>query len=143
MATPAANASAAPQASSPTAETQLQRVARWLRGRSILFIGGERRPEHIERHTRTFGLREFIWATGDRGPTPSQFEADIKRDDVAVVVLAIRWSRHSFGDIQQTCDRYNKPLVRLRAGYNERELARMIDEQAGNRLALDITTWHA
>jgi hypothetical protein len=131
---------ARPQPASRASETLIERVARWLRGRSILFIGGERRPEYIERHTRAFGLREFIWATGDRGPTPAQFEADIARDDVAVVVLAIRWSRHSFGDIRQACQRHGKPLVRLRAGYNEHELARNIEEQAGARLALNATT---
>ncbi|MBU6334170.1 MAG: hypothetical protein KGS47_07165 [Chloroflexi bacterium] len=131
---------ARPQPASRASETLIERVARWLRGRSILFVGGERRPEYVERHTRTFGLREFIWATGDRGPTPAQFEADIARDDVAVVVLAIRWSRHSFGDIRQACQRHGKPLVRLRAGYNEHELARNIEEQAGARLALNATT---
>jgi hypothetical protein len=131
---------ARPQGTANAGETPIERVARWLRGRSILFVGGERRPEYVERHTRAFGLREFIWATGKRGPTPAQFEADIARDDVAVVVLAIRWSRHSFGDIVQSCRRHGKPLVRLRAGYNEHELARMIEEQAGDRLALAATT---
>ena len=38
------------------------------------------------------------------------FEPLIARADVALVLLAIRWSSHAFGDVKQICDRHGKLL---------------------------------
>jgi hypothetical protein len=51
-----------------------------------------------------------------------------------VVLLAIRWSSHSFGEVKDFCDRYGKLLVRLPAGYNPNQVAVQILQQIGNRL---------
>ena len=62
------------------------------------------------------------------------FEAYIARADVAVVLLAIRWSSHSFGDIKAFCDRHGKPLVRLPAGYHPNQVALQVVSQCSGRL---------
>ena len=49
---------------------------------------------------------------------------------MALVVLAIRWSSHSFGDVKGYCDQYGKPLVRLPAGYNPNQVAVQVLSQA-------------
>jgi hypothetical protein len=63
-----------------------------------------------------------------------EFEPAIRRDDVAAVLLAIRWSSHSYAEIRAFCDRYGKPLVRLPAGYSPNQVATQILQQAGKRL---------
>lgn len=56
------------------------------------------------------------------------------RSDVAAVLLAIRWSSHSYGDVKEYCDKYGKPLVYLTGGYNPNQVAHQILAQVGDRL---------
>lgn len=51
------------------------------------------------------------------------FAPYVARPDVAAVILAIRWSNHSFGNVRMFCEQHDKPLVRLPGGYNPRQLA--------------------
>jgi hypothetical protein len=76
----------------------------------------------------------LIWIEG-RDQTYTSFEPDVANPDVAVVVLAIRWSRHGFGEVKEFCDKYHKPLVRLPGGYNPNQVAYHILHQVGERLA--------
>jgi hypothetical protein len=52
-----------------------------------------------------------------------------------VVLLAIRWSSHSFGDVKRFCDQFGKPLVRLPAGYSPNQVAVQILAQCSAQLA--------
>jgi hypothetical protein len=56
---------------------------------------------------------------------------------VAVVLLAIRWSSHGFGEVKEFCEKYSKPLVRLPGGYNANQVAHNIVTQVGERLAAE------
>ena len=56
------------------------------------------------------------------------------RPEVALVLLAIRWSSHAFGDVQHFCDRHGKPLVRLPGGYSTNQVAAQILAQSSNVL---------
>jgi hypothetical protein len=58
-----------------------------------------------------------IWIGTREHQSIRGFEAAIARSEVAVVLLAIRWSSHAFGDVKAFCDRHAKPLVRLPGGY--------------------------
>jgi hypothetical protein len=51
-----------------------------------------------------------------------------------VVLLAIRWSSHSYGGIREFCEAAGKPLVRLPGGYGTNRVAREIVEQASEAL---------
>ena len=62
------------------------------------------------------------------------FESHIARPDVALVILAIRWSSHGFGDVTAYCEKYGKPLVRLPAGYNPSQVAAQVLAQCSGRL---------
>ena len=79
-------------------------------------------------------LKELIWIGVDDIQSVTELEPYVARPDVAVVLLAIRWSRHSFGDVSRYCERYGKPLVRLPGGYNSRQVAAQILSQCGDRL---------
>ena len=96
----------------------VQEAKRLVNGRSAVLIGGMPRPQAQESLRVALGLDKLYWVDArDHEPT-STFEPAITRADVAVVLLAIRWSSHSFGDVKQLCDRHGKVLVRLPAGYS-------------------------
>jgi hypothetical protein len=58
----------------------------------------------------------------------------IARPEVCLVLLAIRWASHNLSEVSIFCERYNKPLVRLPAGYNVSQIAHQVLQQAGERL---------
>lgn len=116
----------------PTPE--VREVARLLDGRSMVLIGGDRRPGSHQALKDAFGLRELIWIETREHQSIDGFEPYVARPDVAVVVLAIRWSSHSFGEVRDFCDRHGKPLVRLPGGYNPNQVAAQIMSQCSERL---------
>jgi hypothetical protein len=124
-----------PEAAAATQSADVRRVAEKLRGRSVVLIAGERRVEHEERLERAFGLSELVWLEGF-GLSYTKLEDDVARGDVAMVLLAVRWASHESGNVKKYCEQYGKPLVMLRAGYNENQVAAQVIAQAGQRLAL-------
>ncbi len=115
---------------------EVQAVARLLSGKSMILIGGERRPAAYEALKRAFGLAELYWLDTREHMSIVGFESYVARPDVALVVLAIRWSSHSFGEVKEFCDRHGKLLVRLPAGYNPNQVAAQIVAQCSERLAV-------
>jgi hypothetical protein len=122
-----------PEAAAPPAE-EMRRARVLLQGRSVVLIGGERRPAAAEALKEALGLRELVWIETREHQTHAVFEPYVARDDVAVVVLAIRWSSHGFGEVKEFCDKYGKALVRLPAGYSPNQVAYHIVRQVGDRL---------
>jgi hypothetical protein len=120
--------------SASTQTEDVRRTAEMLQGRSVVLIGGLKRPLATEALVEAFGLRELIWVEG-RDQTYQDFEPDVARPEVAAVLLAIRWSRHGFGEVKAFCDKYDKPLVRLPGGYSPNLVAHHILSQIGERLA--------
>ena len=127
--------SAAATAPEPTAE--VREAARLLSGRSVVLIGGVRRPEAQGVLRAALGLEDLIWIETKEHQSIRASRPTIARPDVALVLLAIRWSSHAFGDVKQFCDRHGKPLVRLPGGYNPNQVAAQILSQCGERLGGD------
>lgn len=125
------NMAANSAAISPIAEVQRVRVL--LRDRVVLLIGGERRPSAIAALTLAFDLKELIWLESYE-KTHINFEHYVARADVAVVILAIRWAPHSHGEVKEFCHQYNKPFVRLTAGYNPNRVAYTLLNQVSHQL---------
>jgi hypothetical protein len=107
---------------------------RLLHGRSVMLIGGVRRRETQESLRRALGLSELIWIETKEHQSIDSFEPLIARADVAVVLLAIRWSSHAFGDVRHFCDRHGKPLVRLPGGYSPNQVAAQLVAQCSEKL---------
>lgn len=128
----AADTAATSAVTSPIAE--VQRVRALLHGRTMIVIGGERRPGAIEALTLAFDLKALIWIEAYE-QTYTDFEPHVARADVAVVILAIRWVPHGYGEVKEFCDQYSKPLVRLPAGYNPNQVAYTILNQVSHQLA--------
>jgi hypothetical protein len=127
---PAEEKPAAPEP--PSAEVMA--VAELLRGRELVLIGGTVRPEHEAALTEAFGLAGVRWLSTPEHTSFTVFEPAVARPEVAVVLLAIRWSSHDYAEVKKFCDRYDKPLVRLPRGYNRNQVAHEILRQAGHRL---------
>jgi hypothetical protein len=109
-------------------------ASRLLSGRSIVLIGGNRRREAQESLRAALGLKELVWVETKEHQAVEAFEPLIARSDVALVLLAIRWSSHAFGDVKQICERHGKPLVRLPGGYNPNQVAAQILAQCSGQL---------
>jgi hypothetical protein len=120
----------------PSAE--VRETARLLASKSIVLIGGNRRREAQESLKRALGLKDLIWIETKEHQAVDTFEPLIAREDVALVLLAIRWSSHAFGDVKQLCDRHGKLLVRLPGGYNPNQVAAQILSQSSGQLSSEL-----
>jgi len=109
-------------------------VAKLLNGRSLILIGGDKRQAAYQAIKDAFQLQELIWIETRPHKSIENFEPYVARPDVAVVVLAIRWSSHAYGDVKLFCETHGKPLVRLPSGYNSNQLAAQIMSQCSERL---------
>lgn len=116
----------------PSAE--LAAAAELLRGKEAILIGGLCRPDAKAALEEGLGLAELHWRSTEEHESIGMFEAPIARPEVAIVLLAIRWSSHSYGDVQAFCERYGKLLVRLPGGYHPNQVAHQIMAQVGDRL---------
>ena len=125
----------------PTAATsevdctpEVREAAKLLHGRTLVLIGGARRPPAEMALVNAFGLSGLNWIETREHESVATFEPHVARTDVAAVLLAIRWSSHSYGEVKQFCDTYGKPLVRLPAGYSPNQVAVQIIEQISEKL---------
>ncbi len=118
----------------PRDSAETRAVADLLRGRAVLMIGGQRQRHAQAALASAFDLSELIWFDAKEHGSNEFFRPSIARNDVALVLLAIRWSSHSFGDVKVDCDRAGKPLVRLPAGYNPQQVAVQILTQCSDQL---------
>jgi len=121
---------------SPASDPLFNEVAEMLAGKAVILIGGERRPHAAESIEHAFLLSELIWIDTRAHESTAGFEPYVARPEVAMVLLAIRWSSHSYGEVQDFCRQYGKPLVRLPGGYNPRQIAAQILDQCSNRLTV-------
>jgi hypothetical protein len=119
-------------AEEPSAEVRA--AADLLRGSEVVFIGGVERPGSARAIERAFGLSRLNWLSTRPHESVTFFEPAVARPNVSVVLLAIRWSSHSYGDVKEYCDKYGKPIVYLTGGYNPNQIAHHILGQVGERL---------
>ena len=113
---------------------EVQAVADLLRGREVVLIGGVERAASARAIERSFDLSALNWISTRPHESVTIFEPAVARPAVAVVLLAIRWASHSYGDVKDYCEKYGKPMVYLTAGYNPNQIAHQILAQVGDRL---------
>lgn len=115
---------------------EVRRVAAGLRGKVVLLIGGQARPFEKERLERDFELAELRWLSTRAHRSIQPLENAIRAADVALVIVAVRWSDHSFASLKQVADEADKPLVRLPRGYGTNQVAHEILGQVSEKLGL-------
>ncbi len=118
-----------------TLSEEVLKVREWLRGKSVMMIGGERRPQRQAAIERAFELEELVWESTRPHTSLSAFKPTIARPEIAVVLLAIRWCSHAYSELDSSCQEHDKPLVRLPAGTNANQIAHQILQQIGDRLS--------
>jgi hypothetical protein len=114
----------------------VQEVRKWLQGRELVLIGGQRRGTHLNRLVEAFGLKEAHWVELSEHGTSDPIRPVIARPNVAVVLVLIRLAGHLH--VEETAawaSRCDKPLVRLPGGYNPEQVASEILHQVSQRLA--------
>lgn len=121
------------KADSPSEE--VRKVARLLKGTSLVIIGADSRPEAIKSIKNAFDLKSVKWIATSEHESYRNFESSIARSDVAVVVLLPRWASHSFRNLATLCSNHGKLLVRSPGGYNPNRIAAEIVKQVSERLA--------
>ena len=118
--------------------SELARAAELLEGKSVVLIGGDRRRPQEAALIAALRLKDLHWVAVREHSSVSRFEPYVADSDVVVVLLAIRWSSHSYGEVKEFCDRYGKLLVRLPGGYHPNQVAKQILDQVGDRLAFGM-----
>ncbi|MGD0900404.1 MAG: hypothetical protein ABR915_21435, partial [Thermoguttaceae bacterium] len=113
---------------------EVQEVATLLEDKGMLIIGGERRPHAYEALKSTFRLKELIWIPTREHESADQFEPYVARPEVAAVLLAIRWTSHSYGEVRDFCLKHGKEFYRLPGGYNPNQVAHQILQQRGEQV---------
>lgn len=117
----------------PTPE--VTKAAIYLKGSTIVIIGGHCRHESRIALMSALGVSDINWIETRAHETTSQFEAAIARVEVKLVLLAIRWSSHSYGEVKSFCDKHKKKLVRLPRGYGVNQVAAEICNQCSAEFA--------
>ncbi len=126
--------SASTPASGVAWSVQVAELEEKLRGKAVLLIGGE--MQHFRKRTieEAFGLAELVWESTEEHSSVEFFRPAVQRQDVVLVLLAIRWSSHSYGDVQEFCRTFDKPLVRLPCGLHPNQIAYQVLSQASRQL---------
>jgi len=113
----------------------VRRVRELLADQVVALVGGTCRPRSRDALRDALGLAELRWITTRPHEPVSHFLAQVRRPEVRLVILAIRWSSHSFSEIKAECDRAGKAFVRLPRGYGVNQVAKEIVAQASDALA--------
>ncbi|MBX7208984.1 MAG: hypothetical protein K1X78_11760 [Verrucomicrobiaceae bacterium] len=108
---------------------EVKKAASFLKGAEVVIIGGDCRSQAKGALMKAFGLSDLNWIETRPHESTSTFEASVARENVKLVLLAIRWSSHSYGDVKDQCDKHGKILVRLPRGYGVNQVAAEICSQ--------------
>jgi predicted DNA binding CopG/RHH family protein len=120
--------------STPVRTDDVDKVTQVVAGRSIVLIGGGARPGASQALAEAFKLKAVHWVSSREHQSIASFEYAVADEDVTIVLVAIRWSSHSFEGVKEMCAKHGKLYVRLPGGYNPNQVALQIMNQVGNRL---------
>ena len=116
---------------------EVERLRTVLAGKRVVLIGGDERPARRDAIVKAFELSELQWVATKSGGSREFIQSAVSRDDVAVVLLLIRWASHGYGDYCEVCRRFGKPFVRLPGGYGANAIASECIRQVGKQLGLE------
>jgi hypothetical protein len=136
---------AARQGSLRSAVSQEQREPRWsarvleardlLKGSSIVVVGGDRRPEAVDRMQEAFGLNKVEWISLTEHGSAEPLRAPILRPDTRLVIVLARLTGHHHADeARDYARKADVPVVTMPGGYNPEQVAEQVLQQAGDRL---------
>lgn len=114
---------------------QVLAVRQVLRGTSCVVIGGEPRPDAIERIRDAFELADVQWVRLSEHGSGEAMRAPIERPGTSVVLVLVKLAGHlHVEEARQYAQRAGKPCVLLTAGYNPEQIAFAIAEQVSGEM---------
>ncbi len=111
----------------------VKKVRAMLEGKEVVLIGGDERLYNKQAIEEAFGCH-LTWVPTRPHESLDLFIPYVSRPRVALVMLAIRWSSHSYAGIADLCKQYGKPFIRLPGGYNPNQIAMQILAQYGKSI---------
>lgn len=113
---------------------QVLEVRQMLRGGRVVVIGGVCKPFAERALRQAFELSEVSWLSTREHQSIAPFEPEVARSETRLVIVAVRWSSHSFEGVKKMCERYDKSYLRLPGGYNPNQVAAAVLQQVSARL---------
>ncbi len=118
----------------PSAE--VKKAASMLEGKRMFIVGGIRNEMSRRAIERDLALAEAKWDSTVEHQSTAPFEPEVARADIVVVL--VRFSGHAFvEDLGEMCNRYEKPYIRLPAGYSTAQIAHHVLKQASRKLVTE------
>lgn len=68
-----------------------------LQGKTVLFVGGNPKPQKLKQVRDALGLGELIWPQSDEATHSEIFRREVDKADL--VCLLVRWARHARADV--------------------------------------------
>lgn len=109
-------------------------VRKLLKGRKVVFAGGERRADVAEALIDGFGLSGLTWIAMRDDESLDRLEEELDESDPAVVLVGVRGVGVPLKSVQRLCTNASKPMVKLPTGYSPAHVASQILAQAGDEL---------
>jgi hypothetical protein len=116
--------------------SDVRAVREVLRGKRLVIVGGDERPDKAAKIREAFELGELKWVATREHQSPEKVVPSINHSDTSVVLLLTRWCGHSHGQLKAVCDRQRTPFVQIPGGCNPRMLAYQIRHQVGEQLGI-------
>lgn len=114
---------------------RVREVRSLLAGRRVVMIGGEPRPDAIERIEAAFGLDRVEWPSLAEHGTGAPMRAPIARAETACVFVLIRLCGHLHAEEAAACAKAaGIPCVKLTGGYSPEQIAEALLRQASGKL---------
>ncbi|HED52860.1 MAG TPA: hypothetical protein ENJ00_01490 [Phycisphaerales bacterium] len=118
-----------------TWSSQVLHVREMLRGRNLVVVGGEPRPDAISRFIEAFALDGVDWVPLSEHGSSAPMLAPIQNEQTALVLVIVKLTGHLHADMAREYARSaDTPCVMLTAGYNPEQIAQAVLEQASDRL---------
>lgn len=115
-------------------EPDVLEVRKLLKGRNVVFAGGEKRAEVAEALISGFALKDLTWVALRDDESLDRLEEEIEDKDPALVLVGIRGVSVPIKSVQRLCTTADKPMVKLPTGYSPAHVAAQILTQASDQL---------
>ena len=110
-------------------------AARLLKGKVVVFFGGEVRWQNKRALEAALQLDELRWIPTRPHRSLDPLITQLRRPEVDLVVVAKRWSDHAFADLADASKAAGKVFVNLPAGFGTNQFAHQVLEQVSDQLA--------
>jgi hypothetical protein len=116
----------------PTPE--LLKLREFLRGKTIVLVGGVRKPLAEAAIIQAFDLAGVRWLDHGEHKSLDLYRYDATRADVALVIVMIRWMSHAYDDLRDECQRAGTLYARLKGGYSPNQIAAQVWDQLSEQI---------